>query len=46
MTLQECLDITDEMKPNMMARPLKIKYVKEIEQLMQRQIEIQRILKG
>ena len=33
MTLQEALDITDEMKPNMMKRDLKIKYLTEIEQL-------------
>lgn len=33
MTLQEALDLTDEMKPNMMSRKLKIKYLQEIEQL-------------
>ena len=33
MTLQEALDITDEMKPNMMSRMLKLKYLTEIEQL-------------
>ena len=33
MTLQEALDIADEMKPNMMRRDLKIKYITEIEQL-------------
>ena len=33
MTLQEALDICDEMKPNMMKRDLKIKYITEIEQL-------------
>ena len=38
MTLQEVLDITDEMKPNMMARYLKIKYIKEIEQLIHAEI--------
>ena len=33
MTLQEALDIADAMKPNMMDRQLKIKYLTEIEQL-------------
>jgi hypothetical protein len=33
MTIQECLDIVDEMKPNMMSRKLKIKYLTEIEGL-------------
>lgn len=33
MTLQEALDIVDEMKPNMMSRKLKLKYLTEIEQL-------------
>lgn len=38
MTLQEALDITDEMKPNMMRRDLKIKYITEIEQLIHEEI--------
>ena len=33
MTLQEALDIVDAMKPNMMDRQLKVKYLTEIEQL-------------
>lgn len=33
MTLQEALDQVDELKPNMMSRKLKIKYLSEIEQL-------------
>ena len=33
MTLQEALDIADEMKPNIMSRKLKVKYITEIEQL-------------
>ena len=38
MTLQEALDITDEMKPNLMSRDLKIKYITEIEQLIHDEI--------
>ena len=38
MTLQEALDVTDEMKPNMMRRDLKIKYLTEIEQLIHDEI--------
>jgi hypothetical protein len=33
MTIQEVLDQLDEMKPNMMSRRLKVKYLTEIEQL-------------
>ena len=33
MTIQEALDQLDEMKPNMMSRKLKVKYLTEIEQL-------------
>ena len=33
MTIQEALDIVDEMKPNMMSRKMKIKYLTQIEQL-------------
>jgi hypothetical protein len=33
MTIQEALDQLDEMKPNMMSRRLKMKYLTEIEQL-------------
>jgi len=38
MTIQEALDITDEMKPNMMSRMLKLKYLTEIEQLIHDEI--------
>ena len=38
MTLQEVLDIVDEMKPNMMRRKLKMKYITEIEQLIHDEI--------
>ena len=38
MTLQEALDLTDEMKPNMMTRNTKIRFLKEIEQLIYHEI--------
>ena len=38
MTIQEALDIVDEMKPNMMSRKLKIKYLSEIEGLIHTEI--------
>lgn len=38
MTIQEALDIVDEMKPNMMSRKLKIKYLSEIEGLIHQEI--------
>lgn len=38
MTLQEAIDITDEMKPNMMKRGLKYKYLTEIEQVIYEEI--------
>ena len=38
MTLQEAVDITDEMKPNMMNIRLKMKYLTEIEQLIHEEI--------
>ena len=38
MTLQEALDQLDELKPNMMSRELKIKYLTEIEQLIHGEI--------
>lgn len=38
MTIQEALDQLDEMKPNMMSRKLKIKYLNEIEQLIHAEI--------
>ena len=38
MKLQEAVDITDDMKPNMMKRPLKFKYLTEIEQLIHQEI--------
>lgn len=33
MTLQEALDMADAMKPNMMPRPVKIKFLNDVEQL-------------
>lgn len=38
MTLQEALDLLDEMKPNMMKRSLKIKYLNEIEGMIHQEI--------
>ena len=38
MTIQEAIDIVDEMKPNMMSRKLKVKYLNEIEQLIHGEI--------
>ena len=38
MTLQEAMDITDEMKPNLMTPRLKLKYLTEIEQLIHDEI--------
>lgn len=38
MTIQECIDIADEMKPNMMSPRLKYKYLTEIEQLIHDEI--------
>lgn len=38
MTLQEALDQVDELKPNMMSRKLKVKYLTEIEQLIHAEI--------
>lgn len=38
MTLQEALDIADEMKPNMMRRNLKIKYLDDLEKMIHREI--------
>lgn len=38
MTIRECLDIVDEMKPNMMSPRLKYKYLTEIEQLIHEEI--------
>ena len=32
MTIQEALEMTDGMRPNMMARPIKLKFLNEIEQ--------------
>lgn len=43
MTLQEALDITDEMKPNMMSRKLKVKYLTEIEQLIHAEIVMKHV---
>lgn len=38
MTIQDVLDTTDEMKPNMMSKRLKMKYLTEIEQLIHDEI--------
>ena len=38
MTLQEALDLTDEMKPNLMSRKLKVKYIQELEQLIHAEV--------
>ena len=38
MTIQKALDTADEMKPNMMARPTKILFLSEIEQLIHEEI--------
>ena len=46
MTVQECLSITDEMKPNMMSRMLKVKYITEIEQLIHREIVMKHYPEG
>ena len=43
MTLQEALDICDEMKPNMMRRDLKVKYLTEIEQLIHDEIVMKHV---
>ena len=38
MTLQEALDLTDELKPNMMSRATKIRFLTEVEQLIHEEI--------
>ena len=38
MTIQEALDLTDEMKPNLMSRKIKMKYLTELEQLIHAEI--------
>ena len=38
MTIQEALDIADEMKPNMMLRNLKIRYLQDIEQIIHEEL--------
>ena len=38
MTIQEALDLMDEMKPTLMSRKLKVKYLQEIEQLIHDEI--------
>lgn len=43
MTLQEAVDITDEMKPNMMNIRLKMKYLTEIEQLIHDEIVMKHV---
>ena len=40
MNIQEALDLTDRMKPNMMPREMKIKYLTEIDQLIFHEIVI------
>ena len=46
MTLQEALDIVDEMKPNMMSKMLKYKYLTEIEQLIFAEIILKHEIPG
>ena len=46
MTLQEALDQADELKPNMMSRRLKIKYLTEIEQLIWNEIILKHYPEG
>ena len=43
MTLQEAIDLADEMKPNMMSRRLKLKYITEIEQLIHDEIVMKHV---
>lgn len=43
MTIQEALDQLDEMKPNMMSRKLKVKYLTEIEQLIYDEIVLKHV---
>ena len=43
MTIQEVLDQLDEMKPNMMSRKLKVKYLTEIEQLIYDEIVLKHV---
>ena len=43
MTIQEALDIADEMKPNMMSPRLKMKYLTEIEQLIHEEIILKHV---
>ena len=38
MKIQEALDLADQMKPNMMGRPVKIAYLQEIDQLIHEEI--------
>ena len=38
MTIQEALDLADQMKPNMMTRPVKIRYLSEIEGMIHEEI--------
>ena len=45
MTLQEALDLTDEMKPNLMSRKLKVKYLRELEQLIHAEILMKHVHK-
>lgn len=43
MTIQEALDTTDELKPNMMSPRLKMKFLTEIEQLIHGEIVLQHV---
>jgi len=38
MTIQEALDMADQLKPNMMARPLKIRFLNELEGMIHEEI--------
>lgn len=38
MTIQECLDTADQMKPNMMPKPLKLRFLNEIEGLIHTEV--------
>jgi len=43
MTIQEALDTVDEMKPNMMTRKLKLKFLTEIEDLIHGEIVLKHV---
>lgn len=43
MNIQEALDQTDQMKPNMMNRALKIRYLQELDQMIWREILLKHV---